>query len=119
MHPNLVASPFLYAANSADGSSREIDVVEFARWGQPSIPNSQFVVQPYSSNPPHVFNMTGVGHTHRVRWSGSSSPQQVEFEAYSADGSVIKSWTNTGELAVWCFLLGGAGWQQQRTAGAV
>ncbi|KAF6258863.1 hypothetical protein COO60DRAFT_1075566 [Scenedesmus sp. NREL 46B-D3] len=99
MHPNLVASPFLYAENAPDGSSRELDVVEFARWGQPSIPNSQFVVQPWTSNPPHVFNVSGVGHTHRMRWSGSGSPQQVQFEAYAADGALMRSWTNTGEAS--------------------
>jgi hypothetical protein len=96
MHPNLVASPFLYADNAPNGSSRELDVVEFARWGQPSIPNSQFVVQPWATSPPHVFNVSGVGSTYRMRWSGSSSPQQVQFEAYGADGALIKSWTNTG-----------------------
>jgi hypothetical protein len=98
MHPNLVASPFLYADNAPDGSSRELDVVEFARWAQPSIPNSQYVVQPWTSNAPHVFNVSGVGHTHRMRWSGSSIPQQVQFESYAADGRLIHSWTNTGEV---------------------
>ncbi|WIA39888.1 hypothetical protein OEZ86_013330 [Tetradesmus obliquus] len=96
MHHNLVASPFLYAANAPDGSSRELDVVEFGRWGQPINANSQYVVQPWNTNPPHVFNVSGVGHTHRMRWSGGSSPQQVQFESFSADGRLIQSWTNTG-----------------------
>lgn len=96
MHHNLVASPFLYAANAPDGSSRELDVVEFGRWGQPINANSQYVVQPWNTNPPHVFNVSGVGHTHRMRWSGGSSPQQAQFESFSADGRLIQSWTNTG-----------------------
>jgi hypothetical protein len=42
--------------------------------------------------------------------SSSSSLEQERFVSRGLDGLVIKSWTNTGELAVWCFVLGWAGW---------
>lgn len=100
LHHNLVGSPFIYADPNAAGA-REFDI-EYSRWGQPGIANSQFVVQPYTTNKEHRFKLIGEMYTHRIRWSGSSSPDQVQFETWSVAGQQVHAWTNTGELhTIW------------------
>lgn len=95
LHPSLVASAFLYATDT-----QEFDVIEHSRWSWPSSANSQFVVQPWQTSPPHRFNLSGSLFTHRLRWAGTTSPSEVTFETYAGAGAepggLLASWTATG-----------------------
>jgi hypothetical protein len=94
IHPNLVA-----AAAIIQDDQHDFKLIELARWALPSIPNAQYVIQPYQANPPHRFNISQGRVTHRLRWSGSSDASQLQFDSYAADGSLLQSWTGAGEAS--------------------
>ncbi|WIA42743.1 hypothetical protein OEZ86_008686 [Tetradesmus obliquus] len=88
MDKTLVGSPFLYADNG-----NEIDVIEYSRWNLPEIENSQFVLQPYTfQGSTKRYNQIGGSYTARMRWSGTSKPSEVLFEAWSPSGTLVASW---------------------------
>lgn len=85
----VTGAPFIY-----ENDTREFDF-EFTRWNIATNNNSQYVVQPYTTNKPVRFNITAADTTHRMRWT----PEAISFESYypnSMGGSLINSWTYTG-----------------------
>jgi hypothetical protein len=101
LHPSLVASAFLY-----DSDANEFDVIEHSRWSMPESANSQYVVQPWQTNQPYRFNLSGGIFTHRLRWAGPTSQSAVTFETYGGaedePGALLASWTATGALVMRC-----------------
>jgi hypothetical protein len=94
LHPNLVGAALIFQDDQHD-----FKIIELARWALPNIPNAQYVIQPYETNPPHRFNISQGRVTHRLRWSGSSDASQLTFDSFAADtGALLQSWTGTGEL---------------------
>jgi hypothetical protein len=91
IHPNLVG-----AASIIQDDQNDFKLTELARWALPSIPNAQYVIQPYQANPPHRFNISQGRVTHRLRWCGSSDASQLHFDSYAADGTLLQSWTGAG-----------------------
>lgn len=91
---NLVYSPFIYKNDTA-----EIDI-EFATWGGTASGNAQNVLQPWDATgalkrftvPSSTFT------THRIRWGGSRTPGQVEFEGWApgAAGTRFLYWKAQG-----------------------
>lgn len=78
LDPNVVLGLFTWS-NTPDYHNREIDI-EFSRWGNPTGPNAQFVVQPYDvpSNRWTWFLPAGLKHsTHSIKWS----PGVVDFRS--------------------------------------
>ncbi|MFB3076754.1 MAG: fibronectin type III domain-containing protein, partial [Lysobacterales bacterium] len=93
---NIVVGLFTWDSFAPEFNYREIDI-EFARWGDPSTDNSQYVVQPWD-NPGNTFRwettLTGNDSTHAFTWR----PDQLEFSSHqgSPPAAVIQSWTYNG-----------------------
>lgn len=100
LDPNVVLGLFTYD-ESPDYNYREIDI-EFSRWGDPLYDNSQFVIQPYTTDGNiERFNTAlakGQKSTHGFDWE----PDHISFQSLFGDqlfpGSAnqIHTWTYTG-----------------------
>ncbi len=97
LDPNVVLGLFTWDNKAPAQNYRELDI-EFARWGQATADNAQYVVQPYQ----HAGNLlrftmpaTAVS-THRFVWRAN----RVEFSSYQGatvnPANLITSWTYTG-----------------------
>jgi hypothetical protein len=95
IQPNLVG-----AAAIIQDDQHDFKLVELSRWALPTIPNAQYVIQPYQSTPPHRFNISLGRVTHRLRWSGSSDASQLQFDSFAADGALLQSWTGAGAACI-------------------
>ncbi len=94
LDPNVVLGCFSY---SDDYTSDEDEIdVEFSRWGVPSDPNAQYVVQPWEP-PGHrerfAMTLADSASTHAFTWA----PDRVEFESRQGgideQGAPIAAWT--------------------------
>ncbi|MFX0100009.1 MAG: hypothetical protein ACFFCS_10555 [Candidatus Hodarchaeota archaeon] len=92
---NIVLGLFTYL-----NDENEIDI-EFARWGQASVSNGQYVLQPsYHTGNIHRFPMEGMGSnsSHEFAWC----EEYVKFKSYWGDGSnptggnIISEWLYVG-----------------------
>lgn len=94
---NVVLGLFTWDNKAAAQNYREIDV-EFARWGQPTADNAQYVVQPYQpAGNLRRFTMPATAvSTHRFVWRAN----RVEFSSYQGatvnPANLITSWPYTG-----------------------
>jgi len=93
VHKALVGAAFVYA-----GFPKELDIMEYSRWnGAETDANGQYVIQPWwSPNSRKQLQLRGASITHRMRWGGTASPNQVTFESWSADGKLLSSWVGQG-----------------------
>jgi len=91
---NVVAGFFTWDEAAPAYNYREIDIVEFSKWGETLNDNSQYVVQPWDRfGNRHRFNMslTGNDSIHSADWKEDS----IVFQ--SLEGSnIIESWTYKG-----------------------
>jgi hypothetical protein len=97
---NVVLGLFTYDSNP-DYNHREIDI-EFSKWGDPSIVNSQFVVQPYETGSNinrFDSNLTGDFTTQSFSWN----PNKISFESFYGhyqtapdNDFVVNSWNYSG-----------------------
>jgi hypothetical protein len=102
--PNIVVGLFTYDHDPAY-SHREIDL-EFSRWGVPSDPNSQYVIQPWNvagNRNRYNIDMSSVGPntTYKYKWCpGSVFFQSIDgFYAYPpTPADEIYSWNFTGSV---------------------
>lgn len=106
LDPNITLGLFTYDGTSSDAAAhnyREIDI-EFAKWGYPQGPNSQYVVQPYIKSGNIVqfqTKLSGNYSTHSFSWTPSAikflslhghySTLPIPIERYR-----IKEWTYRG-----------------------
>lgn len=97
LDPNVVLGLFTWDNDAPAQHYRELDV-EFARWGQATADNAQYVVQPYQ----HAGNLqrftmpAAAVSTHRFVWRRT----RVEFSSYQGatvnPANLINSWVYTG-----------------------
>lgn len=103
LDPQAVFGFFTFELPSAHPHHREIDI-EFSRWGQVTMPNAQFSVQP-SADPTnrHRFELRqeGSATTHRFVWT----PERVGFVSWHGHGAYppppdleIARYTVSGEV---------------------
>jgi hypothetical protein len=96
LDPNVVLGLFTWSDTSAYANG-EVDL-EFSRWGDPSAPNAQYVVQPYSW-PGHLLEFylpRGLAPTvHTFTWTAAV----VDFESWRLDSqspTLVNAWTFPG-----------------------
>ena len=95
---NVVLGLFTWDDKAPAQNYRELDI-EFARWGQATADNAQYVVQPYQNSGNLVrFTMPSAAvSTHRFVWKAN----RVEFSSYQGatanPANLITSWTYTGD----------------------
>jgi hypothetical protein len=98
LDPNVVLGLFTWS-DAAHQAHREIDI-EFSRWGDPSAPNAQYVVQPATvPSRLHRFAIAGGAPTsHAFRWR----PGSVSFESVAGRGrgAVLGRWRFDGKVPV-------------------
>jgi len=98
---NLVLGIFTWSYSDTPNNS-EVDI-EFSKWNNETVTNSQYVVQPPSVENLHRFTTTldeaTINTTHIIEWK----PNEINFSSmygcYLASPSelnIIQSWTNTG-----------------------
>lgn len=101
LDPNVVLGMFTWDPGRGAPRNRELDM-EVARWGDPSAPNLNFVVQPGGAGRHHkaALRLAGTHSTYRMRWE----PGRVAFDALhghhghdaASPGHTITSWEYRG-----------------------
>jgi sugar lactone lactonase YvrE len=84
LDPNITFGAFTWDAQAYTQSNREWDI-ELSRWGVPTDPNAQFVVQPYTgaTNIQRFTIVSAAASQHSVTWS----PTSVSFTSSVEGGS--------------------------------
>ena len=87
LEPAAVLSMFTWDGAAADQNHREMDI-EISRWGDPSAPNAQYVIQPYyiAANITRFTAPPGVV-THTLRWEPGRVTLRSDRGASSAPGA--------------------------------
>jgi hypothetical protein len=100
LDPNVVLGLFTWD-NHGGEHHREIDV-ELSRWGDPSEPNAQFVVQPYQTET-NIHRFDVAGPRARTTQAFAWTPGQVEFwsmwghvDPGATSEALIDHWVNAG-----------------------
>jgi hypothetical protein len=91
MDPAAALGLFTWDDDGADQNHREMDV-EISRWGDPTLPNAQYVLQPYYL-PANVarFSVPAGTLTHSFRWEPGRVAFRTVRAARSGDGAPVAS----------------------------